>query len=67
MAQRVFADAFRIEYYDKYHSDIEDRWITIGVVHGVFLLVCFTQRGEYIRLISARRANEKEKQKYYSL
>lgn len=66
LAQRVFADEFRIEYYDEHHSDDEDRWIAVGAVQGVFLKVCFTLRGEEIRLISARRADEKDKRNYYN-
>lgn len=66
LAQRVFADEFRIEYYDECHSTDEDRWITIGAIEGVFLKVCFTLRGKQIRLISARRADERDKRDYYN-
>jgi len=38
----------------------EDRYIAIGMV-GDLLFVVFTERGENIRLISARLATEKEK------
>ena len=47
------------------HSDnVEDRYIAIGMV-GDVLFVVFTERGEAIRLISARLATEKERRLYY--
>ena len=42
----------------------EDRYIAIGMV-GDLLLVVFTERGENIRLISARLATESERRLYY--
>ena len=42
----------------------EDRYIAIGMV-GDLLFVVFTERGENIRLISARLATEKERRLYY--
>lgn len=68
-AARVFADPHRIESYDAPHSTSEeDRWLSIGMVNGeLLLLVSFTLRGddeETTRLISARKANEKERKQY---
>ncbi len=63
-AALVFADADRIEYYDKVHSVDEDRFIVLGCVHGVLCIV-YTMRGEVIRLISARVANSIERRIYY--
>ena len=34
-AARVFQDEFRIEIFDELHSDIEERYITIGQIGGV--------------------------------
>lgn len=64
MAVRVFKDPKRIERYDAKHSDTEDRWNVIGLV-GKVLFVVFTERGDNIRLISARRATEEETEEYY--
>lgn len=66
-AVRVFADPWRIERYDDAHSGEEDRWITIGMVYPAILVVIYTERknGEYLRLISARQANERERQTYH--
>ena len=50
--------------YDFEHSIEEDRYIAIGMV-GDLLFVVFTERGDNIRLISARSATEKERRLYY--
>ena len=63
-AMRVFEDKNRQEFYDIAHSDNEDRYITIGKVRDI-LFVVYTERGEYIRIISARRANPKERKLYH--
>ena len=63
-ASYVFADPNRIVRYDALHSDEEDRWQVIGRVGRVLFVVC-TERGEAIRIISARYANAKERSIYY--
>lgn len=39
----------------------ETRWIALGVVDGIEVVVSFTKRQDRIRIISARRANRKER------
>ena len=63
-AAQIFFDENRIERFDKFHSDDEDRWQVIGKVNDV-LFVIYTERGEKIRLISARKANAYERRIYY--
>ena len=63
-AAEVFLDENRIDDYDEFHSDFEDRIKVIGMV-GEILTVIYTERGEKYRLISARKANKKEKSDYY--
>ncbi len=63
-ASYVFRDEHYIEMYDFEHSMEEDRYIAIGMV-GDLLFVVFTERGENIRLISARLATESERRLYY--
>ena len=63
-AAYVFADENRIELYDELHSDEEDRYQVIGRV-GKVLFVIYTERGEAVRLISARYATGKERRVYY--
>ena len=44
------------------------RWTTvrIGIVSGVLLSVAYTERGERIRIISARKADSREATDYAS-
>ena len=63
-AALVFADEERIEYYDRLHSQDEDRYVVLGCVQGV-LYVVYTMRGEAARLISARLATSTERKIYY--
>lgn len=63
-AAYVFCDEYYIEMYDFEHSINEDRYIAIGMV-GDLLFVVYTERGENIRLISARVATERERRLYY--
>ena len=67
IAALVFSDKNRIELYDEKHSSQEDRYITIGSVNGLItvLFVVYTERDERIRIISARRANAKEREVYF--
>ena len=63
-AVRVFSDPFRKELYDAAHSDgYEDRYNTIGMVRDI-LFVVYTERGERVRVISARKATPKERRWY---
>lgn len=65
MAVRVFLDPGRIEVYDDREDYGEDRWITIGAVESLLLVVVYTVRGgDEIRLISARKANAQEAEAY---
>ena len=63
-AALVFADEERIEYYDKLHSQDEDRYVVLGCVQGI-LYVVYTMRDEAARLISARMATTTERKIYY--
>ena len=66
-AALVFRDQNRLEWFDELHSDYEDRYITIGEINGiaVVLMVVYTERGDAIRLISARKATKHERRMYY--
>ena len=63
-AARIFLDDNRIDYLDENHSDDEERWKVIGMVRNV-LVVIYTERGEKLRLISARKAEKYEQEEYY--
>ncbi len=64
-AAKVFADENRIERLDELHSDDEERYLTIGMVRKI-LFVVYTERGEAIRLITARKATAEERRAYYA-
>ncbi len=69
IATRVFADSFALVKQDRI-EDGEHRWQTLGLVDGyLLLLVAHTVRNdvdgtEVIRIISARRAEPKERKRY---
>jgi len=60
----VFMDLSRIEVESM--RDDELRYLTIGAVHDVVILVVYTYRAGTVRLISARRANKNEREAYVS-
>lgn len=50
-----------LELFDQEHSDAEDRFICIGVVRRGVILVVKTEPSEsVIRIVSARRATDRE-------
>lgn len=60
----VFADLTRWDMQDVRKDYGEERRITIGLMGAIMCVISYTVRGEVIRLISARRANEREREKY---
>jgi uncharacterized protein len=60
-ASPVFGDPLSLTIPDLAHSQMEDRWIVLGQSHQrKLLIVVHTQRGDNIRIISARRASRRE-------
>jgi uncharacterized DUF497 family protein len=43
----------------------EARFIAIGLVEGLVVAVAYTERGDRIRIISARKANGNEQRAYH--
>ncbi|MCM1320863.1 MAG: BrnT family toxin [Bacteroides sp.] len=66
-AAEVFQDPNSIEFFDEEHSSSEElRYGCIGMSKRYLVLtVFFTDRSGNIRIISARPANRKEREKYY--
>ena len=64
-AIRVFDDINRVERYDEYHSDEEDRYQVIGMVGNVITVIVTYHSDDETRIISARRANRNERRIYY--
>jgi len=51
--------------YDLAHSQVEDRWIAIGLSPRMrLILVVYTRQGSKVRIISARKPTSKEIEKY---
>lgn len=66
LAKTVFRDAFAIELLDDRDDYGEERFIVIGMAQGqVLLFVAYTERGERIRMISARRVTQSEQDDYF--
>lgn len=67
-AKTVFFDEFAIQFYDDENSQLEeDRFLLLGQsADSRVLLVCHCEResGEVIRIISARKATNKERKFY---
>ena len=64
-ATTVFRDPLSITIADPDHSVSEDRFIDVGMSHREQLLVVsYTERGNKIRIISARRATRAERKSY---
>jgi uncharacterized DUF497 family protein len=65
-AQTVFYDPLACIFDDEWHSTDEPREIIIGHSNSDrLLLVCFTERNPgSVRIISARRANKRERGDY---
>ncbi len=64
-ARTAFDDPLYIDFYDPDHSYDEHRYIIIGQsMQNSLLIISYTERGNVIRLISARKATRKERETY---
>lgn len=64
-ASSVFYDTLAVTGADPDHSENEERLITFGMSSsGRLLVVAHTERGDAIRIISARIATQREKRIY---
>ena len=64
-AIKAFRDRFAVERIDDRENYGEERINLLGMCEGVILHVTYTKRGEYIWIISARRATRHEQDDYY--
>ena len=64
-AAKAVGDPFAIEAIDERKDYGEERVNLIGMCEDVLLHVTYTERGERIRIISARRAEKHEQDNYY--
>ena len=64
-AATIFGDRLSLTISDPEHSLTEQRCITMGkALTGKLLVVVHTDRGDNIRIISARRASQRERRFY---
>lgn len=64
-ASTVFSDPLASINDDPDHSDLETRMLLIGASERLrILVVVYTERGEKMRIISARRATPIERSQY---
>ncbi len=64
-AAKVFRDSASFTWFDPHHSRDEERYLTMGLSrYGNVLVVAHTERGERIRIISARKATRRETEFY---
>lgn len=65
LAARAFYDPARLDRFDNREDYGEDRFLTIGLVSDVELVVAYTLRNNTIRIISARQADRHEQRNYW--
>lgn len=64
-AETVFNDSLSVTFPDPDHSIGESRYVIIGISRfSELLVVAHTDRGEKVRIISARKATRQEKRFY---
>jgi len=67
LAKSVFYDEYAVQFFDEEHSLDEDRFLMLGMSSDArLLLVCHCEKegGAVIRIISARKATEREAEFY---
>lgn len=64
VAATVFFDPTRLTFVDDREEYGEDRLITIGWVSERLCVVVYTETEDTIRIISARKANRQERNRY---
>lgn len=64
-AVSAFMDGLSVTILDRDHSDEEERLLLLGASEaGRLLVIAHTDRGDRIRIISAREANRRERRQY---
>jgi uncharacterized DUF497 family protein len=61
----AFEDPFALIELDESEEYRQDRFLLTGRAAGGILVVVYTERGERVRIISAREATEYERRNYY--
>lgn len=58
-------DRFAVEWIDEREDYSEERFGLLGLYEHEVLYVAYTERGDNIRIITARRAERHEQDRYY--
>ncbi len=69
-ASTAFYDENAIQFFDPDHSEVEDRFILLGIGFKLRILVvchCFRKAETVVRVISARKADRGEEKEYWRL
>jgi uncharacterized DUF497 family protein len=64
-AATVFRDPLLLVMPDLEHSQLEERWVALGrSIQHLLLVVVHTEGDQIIRIISARKAEPRERRRY---
>ena len=67
-ARTAFLDENAKVYFDPDHSDVEDRFVLLGISLQLRVLIvchCYREAQAVVRIISARRADKGEQENYW--
>jgi uncharacterized DUF497 family protein len=62
--EEILSGPLQYTFVDDRFDYGEKRWITVGYLKKRMIVVTWTKRGDCLRLISMRKANEKEQKKF---
>jgi hypothetical protein len=63
-ARKIFGQTHLVKRSDR---EGEKRFLAVGRVEGRLIAVAYTERGDNIRIVSARRARDNERRDYRNL
>lgn len=69
-ASTIFSDENAILFDDPEHSEVEERFLMIGISEQTNMLIvshCYRGENDIIRIISARKATKKETKQYIDI
>ena len=65
LARLAFSDAFNIDEIEDSMNYGERRFKLIGAAGSILITVIYPERGDWLRIISARRATRREHDRYF--
>jgi hypothetical protein len=64
-AAEIFKAPMLVHPDDRFDHE-EERWIGLGILNGIVVVLVFVESGDMIRIISIRKALKRERQYYES-